>query len=64
MATGDLLSIQLEGGFIGQTANNGQQIIDAKTNSFIDWGIVTAAFEQIDDGSGEFTKQGNNVPGF
>jgi len=37
MATGDLLSIQLEGGFIGQTANNGQQILDAKANTFNDW---------------------------
>jgi len=64
MATGNLLSIRLEGGFIGQTANNGQQIIDAKTNKFSKWGIVSASFEQFDDGSGEFTKQGNNVPGF
>ena len=64
MATGDLLSIKIEGGYIGQTANNGQQIIDARTNAFIDWGIVGIFFEQIDDGSGTFTKQGNNVPGF
>ena len=64
MATGDLLSIQLEGGFIGQTANNGQQVVDAKSNPFSAWGIVSASFEQLDDGSGEFTKQGNNVPGF